>query len=126
MLAQFLCDDLKGSNFFLLDVVDKESAHLDWRMRLRIAMGLTYCLDHKYQLSPPIGHTNLVSSSLQLTEDCAVKIMGFSFHTYREWWEDCDRGKSNPRNSTLSSINITYLCHGIRADPHHGPLIRSG
>ncbi|CAE6040909.1 unnamed protein product [Arabidopsis arenosa] len=57
----------------------KESEHLDWGMRLRIAMGLAYCLDHMHQLNPPIAHTNLVSSSLQLTEDYAVKVSDFSF-----------------------------------------------
>ncbi|CAH2058636.1 unnamed protein product [Thlaspi arvense] len=57
----------------------KESEHLDWGMRLRIAMGLAYCLDHMHQLNPPIAHTNLVSSSLQLTEDYAVKAADFSF-----------------------------------------------
>ncbi|CAL9236307.1 unnamed protein product [Arabidopsis halleri] len=57
----------------------KESEHLDWVMRLRIAMGLAYCLDHMHQLNPPIAHTNLVSSSLQLTEDYAVKVSDFSF-----------------------------------------------
>ncbi|KAL1217857.1 Inactive receptor-like serine/threonine-protein kinase [Cardamine amara subsp. amara] len=58
---------------------DKESEHLDWGMRLRIAMGLAYCLDHMHQLNPSIAHTNLVSSSLQLTEDYAVKVADFSF-----------------------------------------------
>lgn len=48
-------------------------------MRLRIAMGLAYFLDHMHQLNPPIAHTNLVSSSLQLTEDYAVKVADFSF-----------------------------------------------
>lgn len=48
-------------------------------MRLRISMGLAYCLDHMHQLSPPIAHTNLVSSSLHLTEDYAVKLADFSF-----------------------------------------------
>ncbi|CAA7028902.1 unnamed protein product [Microthlaspi erraticum] len=58
---------------------DKESEYLDWGMRLRIAMGLAYCLDHMHQLNPPIAHTNLVSSSLHLTEDYAVKVADFSF-----------------------------------------------
>ncbi|KAJ0259471.1 Inactive receptor-like serine/threonine-protein kinase [Hirschfeldia incana] len=57
----------------------KESEHLDWGMRLRILMGLTYCLEHMHQLSPPIAHTNLVSSSLHLTEDYAVKLADFTF-----------------------------------------------
>ncbi|XP_010505752.1 PREDICTED: inactive receptor-like serine/threonine-protein kinase At2g40270 isoform X1 [Camelina sativa] len=59
----------------------KESEHLDWGMRLRIAMGTAYCLDHMHQLNPPIAHTNLVSSSLQLAEDYAVKVSDFSFGT---------------------------------------------
>ncbi|KAG2285204.1 hypothetical protein Bca52824_044808 [Brassica carinata] len=57
----------------------KESEHLDWGMRLRITMGLAYCLDHMHQLNPPIAHTNLVSSSLHLTEDYAVKLADFTF-----------------------------------------------
>jgi serine/threonine protein kinase len=32
-----------------------------------------------HQLNPPIAHTNLVSSSLHLTEDYAVKVADFSF-----------------------------------------------
>lgn len=60
-------------------VADKESEHLDWGMRLRIAMGLAYCLEHMHQLNPPVAHTNLVSSSLHLTEDYAVKVAEFSF-----------------------------------------------
>ncbi|EOA26987.1 hypothetical protein CARUB_v10023083mg [Capsella rubella] len=57
----------------------KDSEHLDWGMRLRIAMGSAYCLEHMHQLNPPIAHTNLVSSSLQLAEDYAVKVSDFSF-----------------------------------------------
>ncbi|AEE79470.1 Protein kinase domain [Arabidopsis suecica] len=57
----------------------KESEHLDWVMRLRIAMGIAYCLDHMHGLKPPIVHSNLLSSSVQLTEDYAVKIADFNF-----------------------------------------------
>lgn len=52
----------------------KEAEHLDWEMRLRIAMGMAYCLDHVHQLNPPITHKNLHSSSINLTEDYAAKI----------------------------------------------------
>ncbi|KAB2614531.1 inactive receptor-like protein kinase [Pyrus ussuriensis x Pyrus communis] len=47
----------------------KEAEHLDWRMRLRITMGMAYCLEYMHQLNPPIAHNNLNSGSLQLTED---------------------------------------------------------
>ncbi|KAF3570072.1 hypothetical protein F2Q69_00061938 [Brassica cretica] len=57
----------------------KESEHLDWIMRLRISMGVAYCLDHMHGLKPPIVHSNLISSSVQLTEDYAVKIADFNF-----------------------------------------------
>ncbi|KAG2328859.1 hypothetical protein Bca52824_000039 [Brassica carinata] len=40
----------------------KESEHLDWIMRLRISMGVAFCLDHMHGLKPPIVHSNLISS----------------------------------------------------------------
>ena len=43
-------------------------------MRLRIAMGMAYCLEYLHQLNPPISHKNLQSSSIYLTEDYAAKI----------------------------------------------------
>ncbi|XP_057954299.1 inactive receptor-like serine/threonine-protein kinase At2g40270 isoform X2 [Malania oleifera] len=57
----------------------KEAEHLDWAMRLRIAMGTAYCLDYMHQLTPPIFHRNLQSSSVYLTEDYAAKVSDFSF-----------------------------------------------
>ncbi|EEF34088.1 receptor protein kinase, putative [Ricinus communis] len=57
----------------------KESEHLDWAMRLRIAMGMAYCLEHMHQLNPPITHNNLNSSAVSLTEDYAAKISDISF-----------------------------------------------
>ncbi|KAH8496848.1 hypothetical protein H0E87_019547 [Populus deltoides] len=57
----------------------KESEHLDWGMRLRIAMGMAYCLEHMHQLNPPIAHNNLSSSDVSLTEDYASKIADFTF-----------------------------------------------
>ncbi|XP_059626442.1 probable inactive receptor-like protein kinase At3g56050 [Cornus florida] len=57
----------------------KEAEHLDWAMRLRISMGMAYCLEYLHQLTPPIAHRNLQSSSIHLTEDYAAKISEFSF-----------------------------------------------
>jgi serine/threonine protein kinase len=79
----------------------KESEHLDWGMRLRIAMGLAYCLDHMHQLNPPIAHTNLVSSSLQLTEDYAVKVSDFSFGS--------SETETNINNNTVIDTHISAL-----------------
>lgn len=48
-------------------------------MRLRIAMGTAYCLDHMHQLKPPLAHRNLTSSSIYLTEDYAAKVSDYFF-----------------------------------------------
>ncbi|GFQ07399.1 inactive receptor-like serine/threonine-protein kinase at2g40270, partial [Phtheirospermum japonicum] len=57
----------------------KESEHLDWPMRLRIAMGIAYCLDHMHQSTPALAHRNINSSSVYLTDDYAAKISDFAF-----------------------------------------------
>lgn len=57
----------------------REAEHLDWGMRLRIMMGMAYCLEHMHQLNPPIPHKNLTSSAVTLTEDYAAKISDFNF-----------------------------------------------
>ena len=43
----------------------QEAEHLEWGTRLRIAMGIAYCLEHMHQLTPPIAHKNLQSCSAQ-------------------------------------------------------------
>lgn len=48
-------------------------------MRVRIAMGMAYCLEHMHQLKPPIPHKNLKSSAIALMEDYAAKISEFNF-----------------------------------------------
>ncbi|KAH7548335.1 hypothetical protein JRO89_XS14G0104100 [Xanthoceras sorbifolium] len=57
----------------------RESEHLDWGMRLRIAIGMAYCLEHMHQLNPPIAHNYLNSSAVNLTEDYAAKLSDLSF-----------------------------------------------
>ncbi|KAI3899932.1 hypothetical protein MKW92_045090 [Papaver armeniacum] len=57
----------------------KEAEHLDWGVRLRIAMGIAYCLEYMHQLSPPVIVKNLQSTSIYLTEDYAAKISDLGF-----------------------------------------------
>ncbi|KAH9601977.1 hypothetical protein KSS87_000350 [Heliosperma pusillum] len=57
----------------------KEAERLDWAMRVRIVMGMAYCLEHMHQLDPPISHRDMQSSSIYLSEDYAAKISDFSF-----------------------------------------------
>ncbi|KAJ8443934.1 hypothetical protein Cgig2_032758 [Carnegiea gigantea] len=56
----------------------REAEHLDWGMRLRVTMGIAYCLEHMHQLVPPIAHPNFNSSAVSLAEDYAAKISDFS------------------------------------------------
>jgi len=55
----------------------KEAEHLEWGVRMRVTMGIAYCLDHMHQLKRPIAHKNLNSSSIHLTEDYASKVSDF-------------------------------------------------
>uniref|UniRef100_A0A7C9ET65 Protein kinase domain-containing protein n=1 Tax=Opuntia streptacantha TaxID=393608 RepID=A0A7C9ET65_OPUST len=64
-----------GSLFEHLHI--REAEHLDWGMRLRVMMGMAYCLEHMHQLTPPRTHKNLNSSSVNLSEDYAAKISDF-------------------------------------------------
>ncbi|XAR65965.1 Non-specific serine/threonine protein kinase [Bertholletia excelsa] len=57
----------------------KESEHLDWGMRMRIIMGMAYCLEHMHGLTPPAAHKNLNSNAIYLTEDYAAKVSDFGF-----------------------------------------------
>lgn len=57
----------------------KEGEHLNWGPRLRIAMGMAYCLQHMHGLDPPVVLINLNSSSVHLTDDHAAKISDLSF-----------------------------------------------
>ncbi|CAN0853468.1 Protein MALE DISCOVERER 2 [Linum grandiflorum] len=53
--------------------------HLDWTSRVRIIMGVAYCLEYMHGLCPPVSHTNLTSHSIYLTDDYAAKIAEVSF-----------------------------------------------
>ena len=63
----------------IIVIAVREAEHLDWGMRLRVAMGMAYCLDYMHHLEQPIPHNNLNSSAIRLTEDYAAKIAEFSF-----------------------------------------------
>ncbi|KAJ0983886.1 hypothetical protein J5N97_002242 [Dioscorea zingiberensis] len=86
----------------------KEAEHLNWPARLRIAMGVAYCLEHMQQLSPPVLLRNLDSSSIYLTDDYAAKISDLGFQN------EAKESKSTSEDSVLSdtqaseSENIVY------------------
>lgn len=87
-----------GSLFEHLHI--REAEHLDWGMRLRVAMGMAYCLEHMHQLTPPRIHPNLNSSSVNLSEDYAAKISDFYF------WNEIAPKQMHP-NGILASLSAS-------------------
>jgi serine/threonine protein kinase len=77
----------------------REAEHLDWLTRLRIIMGVTYCLEHMNQLHPPFAPRTLNSSSIYLTEDYAAKISDTEF-----WKNDKDAASTQ----TTDQDSIVY------------------
>ncbi|XP_022764972.1 probable inactive receptor-like protein kinase At3g56050 [Durio zibethinus] len=90
----------------------KESEHLDWAMRLRIVMGMAYCLEHMHQLNPPIPHNNLSSSAVNLTEDYAAKILDPCF-----WNEmtavERETERKNLSDTPLASLESNVYTFGV-------------
>ncbi|XP_062197255.1 inactive receptor-like serine/threonine-protein kinase At2g40270 isoform X2 [Phragmites australis] len=86
-----------GSLFEHLHI--REAEDLDWPTRLRIIMGVAYCLEQMSQLDPPVTPTNLSSSSIYLTDDYAAKISDMEF-----WKDDKDAALQNPINDQESMI----------------------
>lgn len=66
-----------GSLFERLHV--KEAEHLNWQSRLRIAMGVLYCLHYMHQQNTPVTLRNLNTSFIYLTEDDAAKVSDICF-----------------------------------------------
>ncbi|KQJ92630.1 protein MALE DISCOVERER 2 [Brachypodium distachyon] len=86
-----------GSLFEHLHI--REAEHLDWPTRLRIVMGVTYCLEYMNQLDPPVTPRTLSSSSIYLTEDYAAKISD------TEFWKD---GKEAASMQNMEQESIVY------------------
>ncbi|RWW75469.1 hypothetical protein BHE74_00016515, partial [Ensete ventricosum] len=85
-----------------------EAEHLDWRTRLRIAMGIAYCLEHMHQLNPPIILGSLDSSTIYLTDDYAAKVSDVQL-----WSESKDTGLGSGSSSPLSDAESVVHRLGI-------------
>ncbi|KAL6865043.1 hypothetical protein ACP4OV_016194 [Aristida adscensionis] len=57
----------------------RDDGHLDWPTRLRVAVGVAYCLEHMHQLCPPEILRTLDTSTICLTDDFAAKISDVFF-----------------------------------------------
>lgn len=90
----------------------KEAERLDWGMRLRIIMGMAYCLEHMHELDPPVPHRDLHSGSIYLSEDYAAKMSDFSF-----WNEGTGTKMRSPSlqllEATLTDIESNVFNFGV-------------
>jgi len=67
--------------FVLLSVEEME--RLDWSERVRIIMGIAYCLQYlHHDLSPPMIHSSLASNMIFLTDDFAAKVLTCFFSLF--------------------------------------------
>uniref|UniRef100_A0A5B7ATU8 Protein kinase domain-containing protein n=1 Tax=Davidia involucrata TaxID=16924 RepID=A0A5B7ATU8_DAVIN len=87
----------------------KEAEHLDWGMRMRITMGMAYCLEHMHQLTPPITLKNLKSSAVNLTEDYAAKISDIGFSDFGFWNELAAAEMKFYPESNVYSFGVTLF-----------------
>ncbi|XP_010922598.1 protein MALE DISCOVERER 2 [Elaeis guineensis] len=85
----------------------KEAEQLDWAARLRVAMGIVYCLEHMHQLNPPVVLRNLNSSSIYLTEDYAAKISDLGFSDLEKEHESASDGSD--QESIVYKFGIILL-----------------
>lgn len=66
---------------FLWFCVKKDVKNLDWGTRMKIGMGICYCLQYMHNLNPPIPHSNVNSEVVYLTEEYTAKVS----HKYTPW-----------------------------------------
>ncbi|CAI9755180.1 unnamed protein product [Fraxinus pennsylvanica] len=92
----------------------KELEHLDWNARMRIIMGIAYCIQHMHDLNPPLAHCNLTSKFIFLTDDYAPKVAEIGF------WKELIAKSENPKNDSehselppLADGETNVYCFGI-------------
>ncbi|CAN6176753.1 unnamed protein product [Urochloa humidicola] len=87
----------------------REAENLDWTARLRVSMGIAYCLEHMQQLNPPVVPRNFDSSTIYLTDDFAAKVSDLDF------WSDIKGSGSSSAtdDSTVSDIDGMVHQYGV-------------
>lgn len=71
---------ITGSHLLVFYFAVKEAEHLDWNMRVRIIMGIAYCLQYMHhEINPPVAHSSLNSAAIFLTDDYAAKVCNLAY-----------------------------------------------
>lgn len=77
----------------------KEFEHLDWAARMRIIMGVAYCLQYMHHdLNPPVAITDMRSDTIFMTDDYAAKIADVGI-----WKEVAIKAKTAKEDSSSRS-----------------------
>ncbi|KAF8721403.1 hypothetical protein HU200_023116 [Digitaria exilis] len=75
----------------------REAEKLDWMARLRISMGIAYCLEHMHQLKTLVAPRSFDSTTIYLTDDFAAKVSDLEF------WNETKGHNSTSGDLTSSS-----------------------
>ncbi|WVZ54958.1 hypothetical protein U9M48_005683 [Paspalum notatum var. saurae] len=105
-----------GSLFEHLHI--REAEDLDWPTRLRIVMGVAYCLEHMSQLDPPVTPPTLSSSSIYLTEDYAAKVSDIEF-----WKGDKDLDEQEGVAYRFGILLLEVISGRLPFSEDHGLLV---
>ncbi|XP_066398360.1 inactive receptor-like serine/threonine-protein kinase At2g40270 [Miscanthus floridulus] len=81
----------------------READNLDWATRLRISMGIAYCLEHMHQLNPPVVPRNFDSNTIYLTDDFAAKVSDLDF------WSDTATKGSDSSSTTDDEFSVSDI-----------------
>eukprot|EP01018_Ginkgo_biloba_P000048 Gb_21863 [translate_table: standard] len=87
---------------------NKEAEHLDWATRMRIIMGIAYCLQYMHhELELPITYPSLHSNAVYLTDDYAAKLAGLGL--WKEAVVKSEKMQSFSNNGNLISYDDIEL-----------------
>ncbi|GAB4849382.1 hypothetical protein Ancab_004179 [Ancistrocladus abbreviatus] len=94
----------------------KDLEHLDWFNRVRIIMGMSYCLEYMHhELDPPVVLTSLLSDTILLSDDYAAKISDMSFWAEIASDKEISDGQESgcPHSNRGSSLEENVYSFGI-------------
>ncbi|KAM3229027.1 hypothetical protein ACQJBY_060136 [Aegilops geniculata] len=119
-----------GTLFEYLHV--REAEKLDWVTRLRICMGIAYCLEHMHQLNPPVVPRSLDSTTIYLTDDFAAKVsdLGFPYDGAKGSSPRSAKGVLDPSSELETAVHrygvvlLEILTGRVACSDEEGPLER--
>ncbi|KQK22117.1 protein MALE DISCOVERER 2 isoform X2 [Brachypodium distachyon] len=114
-----------GTLFEYLHV--REAEKLDWRTRIRISMGIAYCLEHMHQLRPPVVPRSFDSTTIYLTDDFAAKVSDLEFSNDARR-PNSTNGDSDPSSELENAVHqygivlLEILTGRVPCSDKDGPL----